>query len=217
MSKKPESTKSRSQSHSKSGQPRLIRLRFSEIEFDSASRYCVLQSRLRHLPKAIPALTPSALSILELAQPMIVVSTSEANRSDCYRLVAGYRTYQLLAEQRSRDTKTWAILLPLCDEREIDSHSTFDSVVTKLLQRPDGNDLAVIAATLRADKPFREKVAEFIPISTDSNLATVLGMSRSTLNRLVIEVEKDEREYVEQLAPTCKIDLEFPEDAEDPL
>ena len=217
MSKKPEFTKPRSQSQSKSGQPRLIRLRLNEIEFDSASRYCVLQSKLRHLPKAVPALTPSALSILELSQPMIVVSTSEANRSDCYRLVAGYRTYQLLAEQRSRDTKAWTILLPPCDEREMNSQSTFDSVVTKLLQRPDGNDLAVIAATLRADEQFREKVAEFIPINTDSSLATVLGMSRSTLNRLVSEVEKAEREYVEQFDPTCKIDLEFPEDEEEPL
>jgi hypothetical protein len=217
MAKALDTTKPRRQGRSNREVPRFIRIRLNEIEFDTTSRYCVLQSRLKHLPQAVPALTPAALTILELAQPMLVVLNSEPNRSDCYRLVAGFRTFQLLAEQKSRDTKTWALLIPRCDQRETNAYSAFDSTVAKVLQRPDGNDLAVMASTLHGDRQFREEVGKFIPISTDNNLAAMLGMSRSTLNRQIGEVEKAEKEYAEQRAPTHKIDLDFPAEEDDPL
>jgi len=89
-----------------------------------------------------------ALSLLPLLQPLVVReepggATSNARR---YILLAGRRTLQLLLEKYSRDHLTWALCvandapLPNKDELEL-----LDTLLIKLICRPDPDDLALIA------------------------------------------------------------------------
>ena len=179
--------------------PQLIRIRLDKITVDSISHWNVLQRKLRHTPLAIPTLSQAALALLELSQPLQVVRVvekAENNKtSHSYQLVGGHRTYQLLAEQHPLSHAAWAVLLPETSLENRNHQSAFDAIVIKLLQRPDGNDLGLIAKTLHGDRQLRETVSQLMPVNNDLELAAALGISRSSFHRLVqnvIAAEQDE-------------------------
>lgn len=197
----------------KASRPSLISLRLYDIGFDSTSSGCKLQASLRHITQAIPTLTHQALQILELAQPLLVVGVEGIGKRR-YRLVGGHRTYQLLLEQEPRGRKTWAILLTNADAQTLARHEAFDAVVSKLIQRPDGKDLAVIAAALQGNEKLRKDVSSLLPVATDNELATALGMSRTTLYRQTEAVKNTSAIFFGDHEPEKKIDLEFDLDEE---
>lgn len=172
-----------------------------------------MQASLRHITQAIPTVTQQALQILELAQPLLVIGLvgSEKRR---YRLVGGHRTFQLLLEREPRGRKTWAILLTNADAQTLARHEAFDAVVSKLIQRPDGKDLAVIAAALQGNEKLRNDVSSLLPVATDNELATALGMSRTTLYRQTEAVKDTSAKFLKNREPEKKIDLEFDPDEE---
>jgi AraC-like DNA-binding protein len=197
----------------KASRPSLISLRLSDVEFDSTASNCKLQASLRHIGQTIPTVTQQALQILELAQPLLVVGVEGIGKR-CYRLVGGHRTFQLLLEQEPRGRKTWAILLTNADAQTLARHEAFDAVVSKLIQRPDGKDLAVIAAALQGNEKLRKDVSSLLPVTTDNELATALGMSRTTLYRQTEAVKETSARFLERHEPEKKIDLEFDLDEE---
>lgn len=172
-----------------------------------------MQASLRHVPQTIPTVTQQALQILELAQPLIVIRIENADKQ-CYRLVGGYRTFQLLLEREPRSRKTWAILLTNGDAQTVARHEAFDAVVSKLIQRPDGKDLAVIAAAIQGNDKLRTDVTTLLPVATDNQLATALGLSRTTLYRQAEAVKETSARFLEHHEPEKKIDLEFNPDEE---
>jgi AraC-like DNA-binding protein len=197
----------------KASRPSLISLGLSDIEFDSTSSSCQLQASLRHIAQTIPTVTQQALQILELAQPLLVVGVEGIGKRR-YRLVGGHRTFQLLLEQEPRGRKTWAILLTNADAQTLARHEAFDAVVSKLIQRPDGKDLAVIAAALQGNEKLRKDVSSLLPVATDNELATALGMSRTTLYRQTEAVKDTSAKFLGSHEPEKKIDLEFDLDEE---
>ena len=199
--------------NAKASRPSLISLRLSDIEFDSTTPSCQLQASLRHITQAIPTVTQQALQILELAQPLLVVELDGIDKRR-YRLVGGHRTFQLLLEQEPRGRKTWAILLTNADAQTLATHEAFDAVVSKLIQRPDGKDLAVIAAALQGNEKLRKDVSSLLPVATDSELASALGMSRTTLYRQTEAVKDTSAKFLANHEPEKKIDLEFDLDEE---
>lgn len=191
--------------------PSLITLRLSDIEFDSSASFCILLARLGHISQSIPAVTQQALEVLELAQPLLVAPLEKGDKRR-YRLVSGYRTYQLLSEQFPRSRKSWAILLPELDAATEASLAAFDAVVSKLLQRPDGKDLAVIAATLQRDEKLRRDASFLMAVGTDSELAAALGMSRTTLYRQTEAVKTALAQFVERHETNNTVDVDMPPD-----
>lgn len=191
--------------------PSLIALRLSDVEFDSSASFCTLLARLGHISQSIPAITLQALEVLELAQPLLVVPLKKGDKQR-YRLVGGYRTYQLLSEQFPRSRKSWAILLPGLDAATEATLAAFDAVVSKLLQRPDGKDLAVIAATLQRDEKLRRDASLLIPVGTDNELAAALGMSRTTLYRQTEAVKTALAQFVERHETNSTVDVDISPD-----
>jgi hypothetical protein len=194
-------------------QPRLISLRLSDIEFDSNAPFCKLQAALAHISQLIPSVTQQTLQVLELAQPLLVVRVEKKDKR-CYRLVGGYRTFQLLSEQVSRGRKTWAVLLPDMDETTEARLAAFDAVISKLLLRPNGKDLAVIAATLQGDVKLRQDATSLMALGTDNELAAALGMSRTTLHRQTEAVKTVHAQLEEHQETSNKVDVEIPPDDE---
>ena len=187
--------------------PALISLRLSDIEFDSTSSSCRLQASLRHIPQAIPTVTQQALQVLELAQPLLVVA-QEGGGEQRYRLIGGHRTFQLLLEQEPRSRRTWAIRLTNADALTLSRHEAFDAVVSKLLQRPDGKDLAIIAAAVQENKKLRSDVSSLLPVATDNELAAALGISRTTLHRQTEAVKNTSAKLQDEHKPEEKVDLD---------
>lgn len=189
--------------------PRLIKISLGEIHIDSAHPIFLLQSRLRHLPQAVPPTTETALDLLTLVQPLQVITYKQDDGSSTFKLIGGFRTYQLLVEQRSKKTQTWALLHPQQDSVSETLLAAMD-VVVKILQRPDDLDIGLIAKTLHDDKELRSIVENLAPISTDEKLALVLGMSRSSLNRHIQSVRKlaDSMEGNAPIAGGIELDID---------
>jgi hypothetical protein len=195
-------------------QPSLISLRLSDIEFDCNAPFCKLQAALGHISQLVPTVTQQALKVLELAQPLLVVRVEKKDKR-CYRLVGGYRTFQLLSEQVSRSRKTWAILLPDMDETTEARLAAFDAVISKLLLRPNGKDLAVIASTLQRDEKLRQDATSLMALgTTDNELAAALGMARTTLYRQTEAVKTALSQLEEHQETSNKVDMEIPTDDE---
>lgn len=189
---------------SASGQrPKLILVSLSQISVkNDLAEFC---AGLRYISRQVPLLNAGALPVLELFQPIILVGGKNQ-----YELVGGTRTFQILLEQSSPSRKTWAILLPDSYHESRNKFNAFDGIVSKIIQRPDGKDLAVIAQKLMTDANLRDEVSSFLPVSTDNELANALGMSRATLFRQVDVVKKTVAKHSENIAPSGKkIDLEI--------
>jgi hypothetical protein len=166
--------------------PRIIRLRLNQIDLPSPFRpWCV---GLRHLPNCIPTMRKEALAILPLLQPLVVRAQprSESSSPHRYAVVAGRRTLQLLLEQFPRDHRTWA----LCVQRdealpEEDDLELLDTLLTKLICRPDNDDLALIATALKTDEVLRSKAKRYVDVATDAAIGRLVGMSRTAMHRHV--------------------------------
>lgn len=164
--------------------PRTVRLRLNQIDLPPPARpWCV---GLRHLPQSIPTVREEALSLLPLLQPLVVReepggATSNARR---YILLAGRRTLQLLLEKYSRDHLTWALCvandapLPNKDELEL-----LDTLLIKLICRPDPDDLALIATALKSDQVLRSEAGRYVDVTSDAAIGRLVGMSRTAMHR----------------------------------
>lgn len=183
--------------------PRLILVSLTQISVKND--LADFRAGFRYVSRQVPMLNASALPMLELFQPIILVGGKNE-----YELVGGTRTFQILMEQCSPARKTWAILLPDSYHEPRKKFNVFDGIVSKLIQRPDGKDLAVIAQLLMTDAKLRGEVSSLLPVSTDNELANALGMSRATLFRQVDLVKKTIAKHSENIAPSGKkIDLEI--------
>lgn len=168
--------------------PHFMQICLKQIEPDVTSKQGEWLTRLRYTPRAVPFLKLAAISQLELAQPLQVslkFAGDAPPKEKVYRLEAGLRTFQLLREQKSSWEKVWAIVVPPASATQRLSNFAFDAVVANLIQRPDGNDLAILAAALLdEDRELRDAVGALIDVGSDSAIADALGLARSTMHRL---------------------------------
>ncbi len=164
---------------------RIQNLSLQQIDVPSPKKtWCV---GLRHLPESIPAARQASLGILQIMQPLVVAfipaSERQTEAARRYKLVAGRRTLQLLLEQFPRDHKTWALCVSdanLPDESDLE---VLDTLLFKLLCRPDADDLAMIASALKEDDEFRAIADKYVDVSDDAAIGSLVGMSRTGLHR----------------------------------
>lgn len=164
--------------------PRTIRLRLDQIDLPRPARpWCV---GLRHLPQTIPTVRPEALPHLLLLQPLVVREEPQRSDSDPrrYKLLAGRRTLQLLLEQHPREHRVWA----LCVQKETplpegDDLEVLDTLLAKLICRPDTDDLTLIATALKIDKELRDTAGRYVDVETDASIGRLVGMSRTAMHR----------------------------------
>lgn len=191
--------------------PQLIKISLTEIQVDEANPIFELQNRLRHLPQAVPSLNETALDLLTLVQPLQVIKYEKDDDSGrtSFKLIGGFRTYQLLLEQRSMKALVWALLHPQQDAANEALLAAMD-VVVKVLQRPDDLDLGLLAKALHDDKELRSIVENLVPISTDEKLSLILGMSRSSLNRNIQSIRKltDQNERDTKIEEGIDLDID---------
>jgi hypothetical protein len=188
----------------------LIQIRLGQIELDGAVKKGAWLLGLRHVPRSVPLLQPAALSLLQLTQPMLVSLKSAASipqKDRSYRLEAGLRTFQLLLEHHTRDERVLAVSVPTVPAADRPKQFAFDTVVAKLIQRPAGADLAILAAALLEDRELREAVGTYMDVGSDSAIADILGMSRSTMHRQAAPYRKEAVDH--QAASEKKVSLEI--------
>lgn len=166
---------------------------------------------LHHLPESVPTVRPAALDPLQIMQPLVVVQVGPTTRSQgdrSYRLVAGRRTLQLLLEQHPRDHVTWALCM--ADEKDRPSDSDLeilDTVLFKLICRPDGDDLAVIAAELKENETIRVAAGKYVDVSSDVAIGSLVGMSRAGLYRSVSKRREQLERLQEQTSAGVRLEL----------
>ena len=187
--KKAEAPPSRGKNEQGIAAPKFIRVPLNTISVDQMAASSQLRLQLRHLPKNSPTLTKEALAILELVAPMVLTEVKPADVQK-YELLAGARTLQLLLEQRPRTAKCLAVLVPTPSVAQKNSFGAFDSVVSKLIQTGSDLDLGLIATGLKQDDGFRGEVSKLMPLYTDAELMTAMGMTKSTFYRVIDEVKK---------------------------
>ena len=196
--------------------PGVVKLKLDQIDVQRPSQaWC---AGLHHLPESVPTVRPAALSPLQIMQPLVVVQVGPATRSQSdrrYRLVAGRRTLQLLLEQHPRDHVTWALCI--ADEKDLPSDSdleVLDTLLFKLICRPDGDDLAVIAAELKENETLRGAAGKYVDVSSDAAIGSLVGMSRAGLHRSVSKRrELLETQQDEQKSASVKLDFLLTSDA----
>ena len=156
---------------------------------------------LRHLPENIPAVRQASLDLLQIMQPLVVTAIPTAKRQKeatrHYRLLAGRRTLQLLLEQFPRDHKTWALCVSNDSVPGEADLEVLDTLLFKLLCRPDADDLAMIASALKEDEELRAIADKYVDVSDDAAIGGLVGMSRTGLHRSVVKF----RERVSQSQP----------------
>lgn len=189
--------------------PGVVKLKLDQIDVQRPSQaWC---AALHHLPESVPTVRPAALDPLQLMQPLVVVQVGPATRSQSdrrYRLVAGRRTLQLLLEQHPRDHVTWALCI--ADEKYLPSDSdleVLDTLLFKLICRPDGDDLAVIAAELKENETIRGAAGKYVDVSSDAAIGSLVGMSRAGLHRSVSKRREQLERLQEQTSAGVKLEL----------
>lgn len=134
-----------------------------------------------------------------------------------YSLLAGRRTLQLLLEQFPRDYKTWALCVGKEDFPDVSDLEVLDTLLFKLLCRPDGDDLSVIAAALKEDSELREVANRYVDVSNDEAIGNLVGMSRTGLHRSTVKARKH---LLNKETPKETVSLELlpiPETLEKPI
>lgn len=187
--KKAEAASSRGKSEQGTAAPKFVRVPLNTISVDQMTASSQLRLQLRDLPKNSPTLTKEALAILELVAPMVLTEVKSVDAQK-YELLAGARTLQLLLEQLPRTAKCLAVLVTAPSVAQKNSFGAFDSVVSKLIQTGSDLDLGLIATGLKQDDGFRGEVSKLMPLYTDAELMTAMGMTKSTFYRVIDEVKK---------------------------
>jgi len=167
---------------------RMLHIPINQIVVDLKAPASKLQSELHYLSHGCPTVRESALPYLQLLQPIVAVKTAESSSSkaaDSYRLIAGFRTYQLCCEHYPRNKKCRVHCIEGVDEPQLEDFQILDAIGIKVLQHPESVDLGWIAHTLKMNKSLRQNVDELLPVGSDEQLAHFLGMGRSTLNERV--------------------------------
>jgi len=190
--------------------PSVVKLTLDQIDVQRPTQaWC---AGLHHIPESVPTVRPAALDPLQIMQPLVVVQVGPITRSQSdrrYRLVAGRRTLQLLLEQHPRDHVTWALCIAEEMDRPSDSDlEILDTVLFKLICRPDGDDLAVIAAELKENETIRGAAGKYVDVSSDAAIGSLVGMSRAGLHRSVSKRrELLEKQQDEQKSASVKLDF----------
>ena len=186
-----------------------MKLKLDQIDVQRPSEaWC---AGLHHLPESIPTVRPAALDPLQLMQPLVVVNVGPITRSQSdrrYRLVAGRRTLQLLLEQYPRNHMTWALCL--ADEKGLPSEpdlEVLDTLLFKLICRPDGDDLALIAAELKENEVLRSAAGKYVDVTSDAAIGSLVGMSRAGLHRSVSKRREHLERLQEQTSASVKLEL----------
>ncbi len=189
--------------------PAVVKLKLDQIDVQRPSEaWC---AGLHHLPESIPTVRPAALDPLQLMQPLVVVNVGPITRSQSdrrYRLVAGRRTLQLLLEQYPRNHMTWALCL--ADEKGLPSEpdlEVLDTLLFKLICRPDGDDLALIAAELKENEVLRSAAGKYVDVTSDAAIGSLVGMSRAGLHRSVSKRREHLERLQEQTSASVKLEL----------
>lgn len=168
---------------------KFLNIKLNEIKLDPKDLAGRLQAQFRFLSSSVPLVKEAALEYLELVQPVVVMK-QDLGRSYQYQLVAGHRTFQLIHEFRARSDSCRALVLSNSDPCSTQEFAAMDAVILKVIQRPDGQDLALLATELVDNKALRVEVNKFIPVETQGELAKVLGIERTTLHNMVVRVRK---------------------------
>jgi hypothetical protein len=189
--------------------PAVVKLKLDQIDVQRPSEaWC---AGLHHLPESIPTVRPAALDPLQLMQPLVVAHVGPITRSQSdrrYRLVAGRRTLQLLLEQYPRNHMTWALCL--ADEKGLPSEpdlEVLDTLLFKLICRPDGDDLALIAAELKENEVLRSAAGKYVDVTSDAAIGSLVGMSRAGLHRSVSKRREHLERLQEQTSASVKLEL----------
>ena len=196
--------------------PKLVPLRLDQIIPYTTDPEFEWVRNLHHLPMSSPTLEPEAVPLLALCQPLVVSRNPQAGpKTDAgpiakptYRLLAGFRTFQLLMEgAASSKIRVWALELPKPGKGI--AYEVFDAITTKLLLSPNAADLALIGAIAQDRKEIRGALERQLPARTDDQLAAQLGMSYAKLFRVTKPVRKALRDSSQHRELTEKVGLEF--------
>lgn len=181
--------------------PRFIRVSVDQIRVPLST--FMWAENANFYPMSIPSVKESALGLIQFLQPILVRKsdevTGESNQTKpVYTLVGGRRTFQLIAEQKRRQTEISVLLLQdeLLDTKSME---VMDILCSILLNRPDDQTKALLAYGLRKDVDFSQVASKLIVSSKIEDVANLLCMDKSSVHRILSD-------------PFCK-DLEDQADA----
>lgn len=167
--------------------PQFIRIAIEQIRVSQSTFNWMDEGNF--YPMSIPSVKKQALDLLQLLQPILVVplgkqlTNSAKKEMPVYSLVAGRRTLQLISEQMPRQTKVRVIKMG-DNPFDTGSYEIMDFLCSVLLRRPDDETKTMLAASLLEDTEFKNAALNFIDVSTQQKIASMLGISRASLNRL---------------------------------
>ena len=170
------------------GRPKLIRVDLAQIIPYSIDPIFSWMSQLSHLSLAVPALRQEAVSLLCICQPLVVtrvpLTQKDKPEATTFRLLSGYRTYQLLLEQKGGSkAQAWALELPDLALGDGIDFAVFDSLTSKLLLCPSHLDLALMGGVFLEDMELNAVLARQLAIGTNDQFAAQMGMSKSNFIR----------------------------------
>lgn len=188
--------------------PVVVKLKLLQIEVLLPKQ--AWSAELHHLPETIPSVLPAALHPLQIMQPLVVQQLgpiSLAQKDRRYRLLGGRRTLQLLLEQHPRNHMTWALLFAGEDLPSESDLEVLDTLLFKLICRPDGEDLALIAAELKENEVLRSAAGRYVDVNNDAAISSLVGMSRAGLHRSVSKRRAQMKRLQEQTSAGVKLEL----------
>lgn len=201
------------------GRPKLILVDLAQIIPYSIDPMFSWMSQLSHLPLAVPALRHEALSLLAICQPLVVTRGplihKDKSEAPTFRLLAGYRTYQLLLEQKGGSkAQAWALELPDLAPCDGTHFGVFDSLTSKLLLCPSHYDLALMGAIFLEDRELNGALARQLDIGTNDQFAAQMGMSKSNFIRVTLPVRKSIRQSRREQKAAEKVGLDIADETQ---
>ena len=138
-------------------------------------------------PMSVPSVKDPALRLIQFLQPVLVRRSDEVESRQTklpYTLIGGRRTFQLITEQKPRQTEISVLLLEdeLLDTKTME---VMDILCSVLLNRPDDQTKNLLVYGLRKDSDFSKVASNFIESSRIEDVANLLCMDRSSVHRIL--------------------------------
>jgi len=174
-------------------EPQILTIALDQITFDAVTKFNRVNPDLRYLPLVIPKLTDIALECLSHIVPISVRKDFTKGLPDRYRLISGFRTYQLLTSYWKASSPCMVHCYQDIDARQQRYLQVVDMSLSKLLTCPNDLGISVLVEAMLPDSPWHAVMQELVHLDKTDDRPNLFGLSRRRFQQKAKEVKPQER------------------------
>jgi hypothetical protein len=150
-----------------------------QIAFDKRNELFNANSSFEYIPIKSTEISESALESLVHTNPIGVQEVMERGNK-VYKLVYGFRTFQLLVAQGSMSNTCMVHVYKNLKLEQVNRLMMGDTFLSKILYCPNNTGLALMGGAIKEFPEIKSALNDLTPISTVDDIANLFGFTKRT-------------------------------------